>query len=310
MYAFGAMLSFTIAHAAVIQLRRKPPPVEEPYRVAAEPARPRRRLAALRDRRRRSAPALAWLVVVVQDAPTRYAGLALARGRVRLLRDLPPAARHPAARDRARAAPARPGDRARVPHDPRADRRRAASRTRRSTSPRGSPPSGGATIVALRVIVVPLDLPLDAELRGRGGRGRPPARRGARTRRELYGVRTIDRLVRARHAGRAIVDEAERRQTEIVVLGAPRGRHRADLRPDGRLRPQARPVPRDGRRRQEGRVSGRIRVTSALRPRADHDRARRRDARRHRSRTAAGRSAILARRCSSSARRRPAGSTC
>ncbi|RDJ93016.1 ATP-binding cassette domain-containing protein, partial [Lacticaseibacillus rhamnosus] len=27
MYAFGAMLSFTIAHAAVIQLRRKPPPV-------------------------------------------------------------------------------------------------------------------------------------------------------------------------------------------------------------------------------------------------------------------------------------------
>ena len=33
MYAFGAMLSFTIAHAAVIQLRRKPPPIEPPYRV-------------------------------------------------------------------------------------------------------------------------------------------------------------------------------------------------------------------------------------------------------------------------------------
>src|SRR6187401_2515583 len=33
MYAFGAMLSFTVAHAAVIQLRRRPPPVEEPYRV-------------------------------------------------------------------------------------------------------------------------------------------------------------------------------------------------------------------------------------------------------------------------------------
>ena len=42
-----------------------------------------------------------------------------------------------------------------------------------------------------------------------------------------YGVRTIDRLVRARNAGRAIVDEAARRQAEIVVLGAPRGRHRA-----------------------------------------------------------------------------------
>ena len=42
-----------------------------------------------------------------------------------------------------------------------------------------------------------------------------------------YGVRTIDRIVRARQAGRAIVEEAERRQAEIVVLGAPRGRHRA-----------------------------------------------------------------------------------
>src|SRR5262249_5195468 len=30
MYAFGAMLSFTIAHSAVIQLRRRPPAVERP----------------------------------------------------------------------------------------------------------------------------------------------------------------------------------------------------------------------------------------------------------------------------------------
>jgi nucleotide-binding universal stress UspA family protein len=39
-------------------------------------------------------------------------------------------------------------------------------------------------------------------------------------------VRMVDRIVRARNAGRAIVEEAERRQAEIVVLGAPRGRHR------------------------------------------------------------------------------------
>ena len=52
MYAFGAMLSFTVAHAAVIQLRRKPPEVEELYRVPAELAHPRRRLAALRRLRR------------------------------------------------------------------------------------------------------------------------------------------------------------------------------------------------------------------------------------------------------------------
>ena len=83
----------------------------------------------------------------------------------------------------------------------------------------------GATIVALRVIVVPLDCPIDADL---------PAEEAeadrlldeARDRGRAYGVRTIDRIVRARHAGRAIVEEAERRQAEIVVLGAPRGRHR------------------------------------------------------------------------------------
>jgi nucleotide-binding universal stress UspA family protein len=37
-------------------------------------------------------------------------------------------------------------------------------------------------------------------------------------------VDVIGRLVRARRAGRAIVDEAERRQMEIIVMGAPRRR--------------------------------------------------------------------------------------
>ena len=81
-----------------------------------------------------------------------------------------------------------------------------------------------ALIVALRVLVVPIDLPLDADL--------PEAEDEAeallddvRARTSSYGVRTVDRLVRARNAGRAIVDEAERRQSQIIVLGAPRGRH-------------------------------------------------------------------------------------
>src|SRR6266496_4032919 len=39
---------------------------------------------------------------------------------------------------------------------------------------------------------------------------------------ELYGVDVVGRLLRARRPGRAIVREAERRQTEIIVIGAPR----------------------------------------------------------------------------------------
>jgi len=79
----------------------------------------------------------------------------------------------------------------------------------------------GARIVAFNAVEVPLDMPLDAPL--------PELEEGAN--RELdeavaigdsYGVRVLDRLVRARSAGPAIVDEAERRGSEIIVIGSPR----------------------------------------------------------------------------------------
>jgi APA family basic amino acid/polyamine antiporter len=79
----------------------------------------------------------------------------------------------------------------------------------------------GALITALYVLEVPLDLPLDAEL---------PAEE-ERADRELdeaqaigdsYGVKVVGRLVRARGAGEAIVGEAARRSSEIIVLGSPR----------------------------------------------------------------------------------------
>jgi nucleotide-binding universal stress UspA family protein len=45
-------------------------------------------------------------------------------------------------------------------------------------------------------------------------------------------VNVVGRLVRARRAGRAIVDEAERRESEIIVMGAPRRNGRG---PRGRV---------------------------------------------------------------------------
>jgi len=223
MYAFGAMLSFTIAHAAVIQLRRKPPPVENPYRV-----RPSVRLRGV------SWPlfavfgglgtGLAWLVVVVQDAPTRYAGLAwLAAGftfyvvyRRRLHLPLRETVVAPlqfgpaiALEYRTILVPIVSGPASHEPIDLAA--RLAAER--------------GATIVALRVIVVPLDQPLGIELRHEEDEA-DELLDEARLAAAAYGVRTIDRVVRARNAGREIVDEAARRQAEMVILGAPRGRHR------------------------------------------------------------------------------------
>src|SRR5918911_5464060 len=74
MYSFGAMLSFTVAHAAVVALRYRRGDEELVFRA---PLNVRLRgvdwplfaiLGGL-------GTAAAWLVVVVQYAPTRYAGL-------------------------------------------------------------------------------------------------------------------------------------------------------------------------------------------------------------------------------------------
>jgi basic amino acid/polyamine antiporter, APA family len=222
-YAFGAMLSFTIAHAAVIQLRRRHPDMELQFR-----ARPNLRIGKV------SWPvfavvgglgtASAWVVVVVQDAPTRYVGLAwLAAGFLFYT-----------AYRRRLAVPARHTSRAPLQLGP-----AVALEYRSILVPIVSGPNSheavdlaarlaadrGATIVALRVVVVAMELPLDAALpeqEAEANRLLDEARSTAAP----YGVRTIDRLERARHAGRAIVEEAERRQSEIIVLGAPRSSHR------------------------------------------------------------------------------------
>ncbi len=223
MYAFGAMLSFTIAHAAVIALRARNRGEELEWR-----ARPSIRIRGI------DWPlfaivgglgtGIAWLVVIVQDAPTRYAGLAwLAAGfvfyplyRRRQHLDVRETVRAPIPLGPAIAleyhsilVPVVAGDQSREAVEVAA--RLATERAGR--------------IVLLRVIVVPLELPLDADLREQQMEA-DALLDVARATASAYGVRTIERIVRARHAGHAIVEEAERRGTEIIVLGAPRSRHK------------------------------------------------------------------------------------
>jgi APA family basic amino acid/polyamine antiporter len=223
MYSFGAMLSFTIAHASLVALRVRRRDEELVFR-----SRPNVRwrgvewpLFALFGG---AATGLAWLVVVVQTPDTRYAGLGwLAVGFVLY-----------AVYRRRLGVPLRETSRAPLQLGPAAaleyrnilvavvtgaEGREAVDLAARLAAERG------ATIVALRVIVVPLELPLDAEL----GEQEELADRlldEARAAAELYGVRMVERLVRARSAGRAIVEEAGGRQSEVVVLGAPRSTRR------------------------------------------------------------------------------------
>jgi nucleotide-binding universal stress UspA family protein len=85
-----------------------------------------------------------------------------------------------------------------------------------------------ASIAALAVVVVPLELPLDSEATEELGRA-DEALDAAVAIGELYGVDVTERLVRARSAGRTIVDEAVRRNSEIIVMGAPRAEQRGGV---------------------------------------------------------------------------------
>ncbi len=220
MYAFGAMLSFTIAHASLVALRIHQRGDETGWR-----ARPSLRFRGI------SWPlfaivgglgtGIAWLVVVVQDAPTRYAGFAwLVLGFV----FYPLYRRH-------KGLPVTSTTRAPVPLGPAlaleyrsilvpvvagAESLEAVELAARLATERAG------RIVLLRVIVVPLELPLDADLREQLEEA-DELLDAARAVAAPYGVRVSERVVRARHSGAAIIEEAERRGVEIIVLGARRG---------------------------------------------------------------------------------------
>jgi APA family basic amino acid/polyamine antiporter len=220
MYSFGAMLSFTIAHAAVIQLRRLRAGEDIPWR-----ARPNFHwrgvdwplfavIGGL-------GTGLSWLDVVIQYPSTRYAGLGwLAAGfvvyvvyRRRILRvPLAETVRAPveyglaaALEFRSILVPIAPG----YASDEAMDFACRLAAERR------------ASIVAFTAIEVPLDLALDAAL-PEDVREANEQLDEARAIGDSYGVRVIGRIARTRNIGRAIVDEAIRRHSEIIVMAGPR----------------------------------------------------------------------------------------
>ncbi len=221
MYAFGAMLSFTIAHASIVALRVKRREREMRFR-----ARPNLRIGAV------DWPlfaifgglgtAAAWLVVVVQKPDARWVGfgwlifgfilyVVYRRYVIRApLREtvLAPVLIGPGAALEYRSIL--------VPVKPGRESEEAIDFACRLAADRGS------SIAAVSVVMVPLELPLDADL-PEAEAAANEALDAALAIGELYGVNVIGRFLRARSPGRAIVREAERRQTEIIVLGTPRG---------------------------------------------------------------------------------------
>ena len=220
LYSLGATLSFTVAHASIVRMRMRPSGEELLYR-----ARPNLTfrgvdwpLFAIFGG---LATGVSFAVILVQNPTTRWVGLgwiavgfaayALYRRRavgasLRETVKAPPAYGPALALQYRRLlVPIVPGQASDDAFDIAASL--AAER--------------GSQIIAVHVIEIPLDLPLGSE--------KPELERIAN--RELdesraigdsYGVNVIPRLLRGRNAGAAIVEEAERRGTEIIVVGAPK----------------------------------------------------------------------------------------
>jgi basic amino acid/polyamine antiporter, APA family len=227
MYAFGAMLSFTIAHVSVIALRMHTRNDPEAFKL-----RPSLRVGGVDWPLFAVFGALgtgiAWLVVIVQKEGPRWAGLGwlafgllayVAYRRLVLRQSLTETIRAPviigpgaALEYRSILVPVKPGRSSEEAVDFAA--RLAADR--------------GASISALSVVALPLELPLDARDEREEKRALD-ALDAAAAIAELYGVPVTERLVRARSPGRAIVDEAASRTSEIIVMGAPRSERRGGV---------------------------------------------------------------------------------
>ncbi len=224
MYSFGAMLSFAIANASIIALRYRFPDAELQMK-----GRPNLRIGnvdwPLFAILGLLGTALAWLVVVVQRPVTRDVGFAwLAIGfatyivyrkvviHVPLTKTVvAPPWSGPAAELEYRNILVPVGD------DPESElalvyaARLAAERRSR--------------MVVVTVIEIPLGLPLD-DARPEEIEVANALLDEARAVGESYGVRVVPRLIRARSFGRAVVEEARDRRSEIIVVGAERNLRR------------------------------------------------------------------------------------
>ena len=219
LYSFGATLSFTIAHASLVMLRATKPERDPQFR-----ARPNLRLAGI-DWPLFAifgglATGISFLVIVVQNATTRWVGIGwlvfgfviyAAYRRIRVKASLSETVKAPPAFGPALALEYRRLVVPVIAGQPSDDAMDVACRLAAEK---------GSRIVALSVIEVELDRHLtdsQRELEARANRELDEAVAIG----DSYGVRVMGRLDRARAAGPAIVAEATARDAEIIVIGSP-----------------------------------------------------------------------------------------
>jgi APA family basic amino acid/polyamine antiporter len=229
-YAFGAMLAFTIAHLSIIRLRYSEPERDRPYRI---PLSIRFRGAQL------PLPAVfgafvsaaGWVAVMVIHEPARYVGLGWMLAGITLyvvyrradetslfkrVTVSPQMLRPEPAQEREYGSILVPLFGTELDDDivQTAALLVAGEQTDEAAI-------DDATIEALWVFVIPMSLPLDASLpEAQIKHARQVLARAKAVGEEYTGVQVATATVRTRRAGFAIVDEARRRGVEAIVLGA------------------------------------------------------------------------------------------
>jgi basic amino acid/polyamine antiporter, APA family len=229
-YAFGAVLSFTIAHASIVRLRYREPDRRRPFRT---PLSVRFRggelplpavLGAL-------VSAAGWVALMVVHHPARYVGLGwMAAGLVlyfayRRLDESSPLRRVTVAPEMLRPEGPRERDYGSilVPlHGGALDDdivQTAALLV--AMEPTDEAAIDTATIEAVWIFEIPMALTLDARLpETYVRRAREALARAKAVGEEYTGVHVATATVRTRATGYAIVEEARRRGVEAIVLGA------------------------------------------------------------------------------------------
>jgi basic amino acid/polyamine antiporter, APA family len=230
LYAFGAMLAFTIAHVSVWRLRYREPARDRPYKMP---------LSILVRGGELPLPAVVgalvcgagWVAVMIVHQLARYVGMAWLLAGMALY----VAYRRKDENSLLRRVMVSPQV---LTAEPAQERDYGSILVPLSGSPldedivqtaallaAGEPTDeaaiDSATIEAVWIFEIPMSLPLDARLPdAQVKQARAALARAKAVAEEYTGVQVATAIVRARRAGHAIVDEARRRGVEAIVLGA------------------------------------------------------------------------------------------
>ncbi len=229
-YAFGAMLAFTIAHLSVVKMRYSEPLSDRPYRT---PFSVRLRGGDL--------PLLAvfgalacsagWIATMVVHEPARYVGLGWMLAGIVLYviyrradeTSLLRRVTVPAEALRATQPPDREYGSILVPltGTPLDEDIVQTAALLAAGEPTDDADVDGSTIEAVWIFEMPMSLPLDARLPdAQVKHARKALARAKAVGEEYAGVQVATATIRARRAGQAILEEARRRGVEAIVLGA------------------------------------------------------------------------------------------